>query len=159
MLNSVRGPLTAIVGCVGVFWVDQVCKNVFFGIDATDHRPTFSFLNGWVQSVRHENFGIAFNIPLPQWVILGVTLVACVGILVAIVRASTHQQLLPSLFLGVLLGGALGNGFDRLFLNYVRDWLLLWHRSAINIADLGVIIGLVGISWSQTRTTQPLDKV
>lgn len=158
MPSIVRGPLAVVIGCVGIVTLDQWSKRLFFPTDAISVQPVFSFLKGWIQSVRHENFGIAFNLPIPQWLILAITFVACIGILVALCKEQRRQRIAPSLFLGILLGGALGNAFDRLWLGYVRDWLLLWHRSAINIADLGVITGLVGLLWTQSRHIHPLDK-
>lgn len=161
MPSTVRGPLAAVIGCVGIVTLDQWSKHLFFPTDAISVQPVFSFLKGWIQSVRHENFGIAFNLPIPQWLILGITLAACIAILAALQKAWRREgntRIAPSLFLGILLGGALGNACDRLFLNYVRDWLLLWHHSAVNIADIGVIIGLVGIIWVQARDRHPLDK-
>ncbi len=147
MRASVRGTICLLVGGTSIFSLDQLCKQLFFEED----RP-FSFLGGWVQSVHHQNYGIAFNLPIPQWLILAITLGACIGVLVMFVRTrATSSGWLP-FFLGLLLGGALGNAFDRLSFSFVRDWLLLWHLSAINIADIGVLVGLLGIVLLSQKT-------
>lgn len=45
----------------------------------------------------------------------------------------------------LLLGGALGNGVDRLFRGYVVDFLDFhlggWHWPAFNLADIGIVCG------------------
>lgn len=148
MPASVRTYLTALIGCIGVFAVDQWAKRFFF-----DQNHSFFFLHGWIQSIHHQNYGIAFNIPIPQWLILSITLTACVGVLVFLVRKHPKTSFLFGLSLGILLGGALGNALDRFTLGFVRDWLLLWFRSAINIADIGVLAGLVGAFFFYQRTS------
>lgn len=149
MFQRIQGPLLAFSGCVIVFILDLVSKHFFF-----DQGYPFSFMNGWVRSISHQNYGIAFNIPIPQSVILGLTFLASIGILAAITRAPQKRPRLFSFFLGVLLGGASGNAFDRWQLGFVRDWLLLWHRSAINLADIGVLVGLSGALLLHSHTSQ-----
>ena len=152
MRASVRGTIYLLIGGMIVFGFDQLCKKLFFEED----RP-FSFLGGWVQSVHHQNYGIAFNIPITQSVILAITLAACIGVLVMFVRTRTTSSGWLPFFLGLLLGGALGNAFDRLSLGFVRDWLLLWHLSAINIADIGVLAGLLGTVLLSQKTLPEQD--
>ena len=52
---------------------------------------------------------------------------------------------LESLALALILGGALGNLYDRLMLGYVVDFLDFhssgWHFPAFNVADTGISIG------------------
>ncbi len=130
----------ALVSCSGIFVLDQYAKRVFFEEDRS-----FFLLSGWIQSIHHRNFGIAFNIPIPLWLILGITGIACLGVIAALVRTQKNNTLWTPLLLGTLLGGAFGNAFDRIHFGFVRDWLLLWHRSAINLADVGVLLGLIGL--------------
>lgn len=147
MYTSVRSVLTALIGCIGVFFVDQFSKRIFF-----QEGHSFFFLNGWIQSIHHQNYGIAFNIPIPQWLILVITSIACAGAIILLIRKRTTSTIWFGFSLGLLLGGALGNAFDRFTLGFVRDWLLLWFRSAINIADVGVLLGLVGAFWFAQHT-------
>ena len=147
MRASVRGAIYLLIGGTSVFSLDQVCKQLFFEQDRL-----FSFLGGWVQSVHHQNYGIAFNLPIPQWLILTITVIACIGVLVLFVRTRATRQTWLPFFLGLLLGGALGNGVDRWSFGFVRDWLLLWHLSAINIADIGVLVGLLGAVLLSQKT-------
>lgn len=154
MRASVRGTICLLIGGTGVFSLDQLCKQLFFEQD----RP-FSFLAGWVQSVHHQNYGIAFNLPIPQWLILTITGIACIGVLILFVRTRATRQAWLPFFLGLLLGGALGNGVDRWSFGFVRDWLLLWRLSAINIADIGVLTGLLGAVLLSQKTLPEQDGV
>lgn len=134
-------PILTCFGCLGVFLIDQTTKLAFFGPTG---RPFF-FIRGLAQSIEHYNYGIAFNLPIPTFLILAITFVACVGISIASFFAWRKHNLPLSIALGTLLGGTLGNGYDRLQLGFVRDWLLLWHRSAINLADVAILLGLIGV--------------
>ncbi len=148
MSTSVRTLLATCVGCFGIVAIDQYTKHLFFGTSRS-----FFFLDGWIQSIEHRNFGIAFNLPIPQWLILGITLVACIAILWIITRKQRDSSFVFTLCLGILLGGAIGNAIDRATLGFVRDWLLLWFRSAINLADIGVLVGLIGALSTNKRVT------
>lgn len=54
-----------------------------------------------------------------------------------------------ALLAGMIVGGALGNVLDRLYLGAVFDFLDLhlagWHWPAFNLADCGVVLGAVGL--------------
>lgn len=65
---------------------------------------------------------------------------------------------LEQLGYSLLLGGALGNGLDRAVRGYVVDFLDFyagrWHWPAFNIADIGIVCGVVLMlfaSWGSPR--------
>jgi signal peptidase II len=51
----------------------------------------------------------------------------------------------------LILGGALGNGFDRLTLGYVVDFTLVhygdWYFPAFNVADASLTVGAACWLW------------
>lgn len=54
-----------------------------------------------------------------------------------------EKQTLPSLMLGLIVGGALGNLFDRLFFGSVIDFLDFRIWPAFNFADTAITIGII----------------
>ena len=60
---------------------------------------------------------------------------------------TTKNRWIESLALALILGGALGNLYDRLVLGYVVDFLdFHWsgtHFPAFNVADSGITMGAV----------------
>lgn len=54
-----------------------------------------------------------------------------------------------ALLAGLIVGGALGNVLDRLYLGAVFDFLDFhlggWHWPAFNLADCGVVLGALGL--------------
>ena len=66
-----------------------------------------------------------------------------------------HQNKLMALSLSLILGGALGNLIDRLWLGMVIDFIDLhvagWHWPAFNVADSAVCVGAVLYVLCQAR--------
>jgi signal peptidase II len=103
--------------------------------------------------VRVHNFGAAFSFLNNEggWQRWGFSIFAALVslvILVWITRLSSQQKL-EGLALALILGGALGNLYDRVTLGYVVDFLdFHWsnrHFPAFNIADSAISIGAVFI--------------
>ena len=103
--------------------------------------------------VRVHNFGAAFSFLNNEggWQRWGFSIFAALVslvILVWITRLSSQQKI-EGLALALILGGALGNLYDRVTLGYVVDFLdFHWsnrHFPAFNIADSAISIGAVFI--------------
>jgi signal peptidase II len=72
--------------------------------------------------------------------------------LVVMIRQHANERLLP-FALTLVLGGALGNVFDRLRFGAVVDFLDFhaagWHWPAFNVADSAIVVGVVLLLWQQ----------
>lgn len=109
------------------------------------------FMTSFFDLVRYHNEGAAFSFLADaggwqKWFFTTVSIVASVFILYLL---NKHQQeKLFSLGLALVLGGAIGNLYDRVTLGYVVDFLsfhlndLYWP--AFNVADSAITVG-VGI--------------
>jgi signal peptidase II len=109
------------------------------------------FVTSFFDLVRYHNEGAAFSFLADaggwqKWFFTTVSIVASVFILYLL---NKHQQeKLFSLGLALVLGGAIGNLYDRVTLGYVVDFLsfhlnnLYWP--AFNVADSAITVG-VGI--------------
>jgi signal peptidase II len=131
--------VTAVLGTAVVFLADRLTKWFFFS-------KTFSWPGPFpsiITIVHHENHGIVANLPVPQMAIIAMTLIIVATIVVGLLRAIHRGEIHLSLALGILIGGALGNLFDRVANGYVFDWILLVERSAINLADASIVLGAV----------------
>jgi signal peptidase II len=57
--------------------------------------------------------------------------------------------------LGLIIGGALGNGYDRIIRGAVVDFLDFvfsgWHYWAFNLADSFIVCGAILLAWSLLR--------
>ena len=89
-----------------------------------------------------------------RWFFTVVTVVIGAGILWMLRRQ--HGNALVSFALALVLGGALGNLYDRLTLGYVVDFLLLhaggYSWPAFNVADSAITAGVVLLVWDSLRS-------
>ena len=93
-----------------------------------------------------QNIGAAFSIFEGQrWMLAAVALLIS-GAIVYMLYRNKRQQKLENFSLSLILGGALGNLFDRLYHGFVVDFLDLnfgsWHYPTFNIADCAICIGI-----------------
>lgn len=125
----------ALIAGAAAFIADAWTKAVFFNA-VREEGASFSFLGGFIRSTLHRNEGISFNLPVPTWAVLVITGIALGWAIAMLIERGRRGRVASSLIIGIFIGGVLGNAYDRLILGYVRDWLLLFGRSAINLADI-----------------------
>lgn len=90
-----------------------------------------------------------------RWFFVGIAFVIGAMIILWMCRLQ-KQQWLTALALALILGGALGNVWDRLTLGYVIDFLLLhWEQyqwPVFNIADSSICVGAVILFFRLLRS-------
>ena len=127
----------AFISGAAVFVSDQWLKRIFF--DQIHYESeAFSFFGGLIRSTLHHNYGISFNIPLPLPFVVLITGIALGWAIALLIERARMGRIGISIVIGIFIGGALGNVFDRLMLGFVRDWILFFGRSAINLADVAI---------------------
>lgn len=108
--------------------------------------------------VRFHNEGAAFSFLAGaggwQRVFFSVFAIVASAIIVHMLKKSLGQPLL-CFALSLVLGGALGNLYDRLTLGYVVDFLFFyydaWYWPAFNVADSAISVGVVLLLWDGLR--------
>jgi signal peptidase II len=89
-----------------------------------------------------RNEGIAFGFFAgKQWLVFSLMAVA----LAVLIWFSLRHRGRPGLWLatGLLLGGAIGNAIDRIWLGYVRDFIELPRFPSFNFADVAITFGVI----------------
>jgi signal peptidase II len=95
------------------------------------------------------NQGVSFSLfqqdtAAGRWLLLGLTLAATVLLCVWLWRVGSR---LAALGLGAIVGGALGNGYDRFSYGAVIDFLDFhafgYHFYVFNLADSAITLGVV----------------
>lgn len=115
------------------------------------------FLNLVMAWNRGVNFGIGAGGPeLMRWVLVGLALAISVVLVVWVrrraARAGAAAAMPLALGAGVLIGGALGNAWDRLIYGAVADFLnmsccAIANPYAFNVADVAIFAGAALIAW------------
>ena len=155
-----------ILAALAVAALDQASK--FWLLHAFDLEsrgrvkvlPFFDFVLTW-------NRGISYGLlqqetALGQWLLLGVKVAAVALLGYWLLRASSA---LVAVSLGLIIGGALGNGVDRLLYGAVVDFVLFHVPGAdsefrwyvFNLADAAIVAGVAGLlydSFSPVRAAK-----
>ena len=89
-----------------------------------------------------------------RWFFSVIAVVVSVVIVLWIKRLEQHEKW-QAIALALILGGALGNVIDRIWLGYVVDFIQVyyqqWYYPAFNIADSAISIGVVMIIIDSIR--------
>jgi signal peptidase II len=115
---------------------------------------TISVVPGWLRIVHTENPGAAFGVLaegnpfLRTAVLIGVSTAVLVFVAFALwSRAPSYTAPFTRFGLSLILGGAVGNLYDRILHAAVTDFIEVYHRAwsfpAFNVADSAITIGAV----------------
>ncbi len=146
MLRHTRSIFIVSLTTSSVVILDLTTKTHWF-----DHEPYWTRLAPLLQTISHYNYGLIFDLPAPTWLIVTLSTAVLIGLLINF-RRELLEDTRTALALGLLVGGALGNGYDRIMFGFVRDWILVLERSAFNLADVAIAIGLVLLAWHRRQS-------
>ena len=124
-----------------------------------DTVPLFTSLN--LHYAR--NYGAAFSFLADsggwqRWFFSGIAIGICVVLTVLMYRSKATQKL-NNIAYALIIGGALGNLFDRLWHGFVVDMIDFyvgdWHFATFNLADSAICIGAALIVlWLLSRVLE-----
>ena len=130
---------------------------VFFAIDRISKililKNSLSeiYINSFLNFSLVWNSGIGFGILQLEANIfyLLISIIITAINLILIYWMLTSLNYLESIFISIILGGALGNLFDRYYYSSVPDFIDLHYESfhwfTFNIADIFITIGIIGL--------------
>ncbi len=96
-----------------------------------------------------HNYGAAFSFLAgaggwQRWFFIGLTTVISI-VLIIWLKKLNIQAKLEAVSISLILGGAIGNVIDRIYLGYVVDFFDFyygtWHFATFNIADSAIVLG------------------
>ena len=125
---------------------------------------SISVIDGLFNITYVRNTGVAFgifsSISSPAKTVLLSVFTACAAVVVVTysVRSPARNRLLQ-IALSLILGGALGNLYDRLVYSYVVDFIELYagsyHWPSFNVADSAISIGVALLALEIIRNEAP----
>jgi signal peptidase II len=147
-----------------VLAADQAAKS---SIDATTPLGWSHPITPFFNLVHVLNPGAAFSFLAAaggwqRWFFLAIAVAVSLWLIWMLRQPRPRSD---SLAFSLILGGALGNGFDRALRGQVIDYLDFhlagWHWPAFNVADIAIVLGaacLVLASFIATRQPQAQEK-
>lgn len=140
---GLRWPWLAVVAII----LDLVSKSFIVGnLQFGESVPLFPYLNLFYV----QNYGAAFSFLADKggwqrWLLALNALVVIIALIVLIYRGSVKQKL-KNIAFTVIIGGALGNLFDRIYYGFVIDFIDFhvgkWHFATFNLADIFICVGV-----------------
>jgi len=130
-----------IVVAVVVIVLDRITKSI---VNATIPYGTEVQVLGHLVGITNiRNSGAAFGFaPVGPWVFLAASLVVSIGLVIYVMRDPADVR--ADAVLGLILGGALGNAFDRIINGGgVTDFINFHFWPVFNVADSAVTIGVL----------------
>ena len=149
-----------ILAAAAAFGLDQLSKHIVrSNLSLGEAWPADSFI-----SLKYTtNSGSAFGLFPNQTTLLIVASFFAVGFLIYFYKTHARPRKLLRLAIGLQLGGAIGNLFDRVRDGTVVDFIDVGPWPTFNIADSSIVVGmaiLVGLLtlWSDTTEDESAAK-
>lgn len=120
----------------GVFCIsiDQILK--FFAHTAPEY--TYYFVPQLIGWEYFENPGIAFGIPIPQFIVIPLSIIIIIGGISFLNKE--HKNVYNILGAILLIAGAVSNLIDRSIYGFTIDYIRI-ITSIFNLADLLIVVG------------------
>jgi signal peptidase II len=129
-------------GVLAVVLFDRLSKNYFSGL--LDLNESINFIPNILHFTLVHNTGIAFGFFKDCGAVFIIIPVILTGLLIYNVCYYRHSPQLSRTYIvafSLILGGAIGNLFDRIFLGYVIDFIDFRVWPVFNVADSAITIG------------------
>lgn len=143
-LGIIIALIIVLLDRLGKWWIMDVLE--LPKIQMVKILPIFNLQ--WV-----ENRGVSFGMlssdgDFGRWALVGLTAVIAIGMGVWLRSVQTR---LLSVAIGLVIGGAIGNIYDRTVYGYVADFLQFhlgnWSFAVFNVADSCITIGAALLIW------------
>lgn len=162
MASKLKGRLPYIVLVIAILALDRWTKLLIQSRFALD--DSISVIDGFFNITYVRNTGVAFGIfssissPAKSILLSAFAALAAVLVITYSLRSPLRNRLLH-VALALILGGALGNLYDRLTYGYVVDFLEFYVRSyhwpSFNVADSAISVGVILLAIEITRNEAP----
>ena len=137
-----------------LFLIDQISKILITNNPTLSLGEQISIIDPILILKKIENRGIAFGIDGNgdfSYVFTPLTIILTIAIIVYLYRTANKNSKLTSISLSLILGGALGNLFDRIFSGKVVDFIALFENIfpfIFNLADTFITFGMIMLLFS-----------
>jgi len=139
--------VTSLVLGLAVLQIDRLVKVALVNRFMVERAPWPVEVTSYFDLVMVWNRGISFGLfqsdETGRWLLVGLAGIVSLALVVWIWRAA---NLWVGVALGLILGGAIGNAWDRFLWGAVADFFdahaFGYHFWAFNIADVGISVGV-----------------
>ena len=144
-INFMRQTIIIVI----IFLLDRASKNYLLNLQTEGTNIDF-YINSFLNLYLVWNTGIGFGlIPLESNIyynlLTGVIFFVNVGLIIFLIKSKG----IYAYIIALIIGGSLGNLFDRLYYSAVPDFIDLhfgnYHWFIFNVADIFITVGIIGL--------------
>ena len=143
-INILKKNIVNLIIVFFIFFVDRISKNIVIGFENQDKI----FVNDFLNIDLTWNTGIAFGIfSLNAGSFYNLLTLVIFLILLVLIYLLFKSNFYEKILLSTILGGALGNFYDRVTYYAVPDFIDLHYKSfhwfTFNVADIFITTGII----------------
>ena len=135
-------PFIALAIGIALAGIDQLLK--YLVVTYVKPAGTVNVLGDVVKLTYVENRGVAFGMfQGMQWLFIALTSVLLIAIMIYMFKKRPDSKFFY-ITVALIIGGGIGNLIDRIFLNYVVDFISLsFFPPVCNFADYCITVGVI----------------
>ena len=141
--------MNKIIIILAIFFFDRLTKIYFINLQATGTEVDFyiySFLNFYLVWNTGIGFGLAsMESNIYYHILTLIIAIINIGLIVFLLKTKG----IYSYFIALIIGGSLGNLFDRIYYHAVPDFIDLhlsnYHWFIFNVSDIFITVGIIGL--------------
>ena len=136
-----------------LFFLDRITKIYILNLQSSGVDIDF-YINSYLNFYLVWNTGIGFGLASMESNIYYHTLTLIISIInIGLIFLLIKTKAMYSYLIAVIIGGSLGNLFDRLYYYAVPDFIDLhignYHWFIFNIADIFITVGIIGLIFTE----------
>ncbi len=121
--------------------VADIASKYFFA-EFFKHNSDIVLIENLVVLTYTQNTGAAFGIFSSSTLALTIVSLLFIAVLFFYDAVYKEKNMLYTIAFSLIIGGAIGNVIDRIFLGYVRDFVWMFSSFVCNIADICLSVGV-----------------
>ena len=151
-----------VIIILSVFFLDRVTKVYLLNLEASGTEVDFyiySFLNFYLVWNSGVGFGLAsMEANIYYHIVTTIIVIINVGLIYFLIKSKGGYVYL----LALIIGGSLGNLFDRMYYYAVPDFIDLhlanYHWFIFNVADIFITLGIIGLLLVELTKKEKISK-
>jgi signal peptidase II len=149
-----------IIIIIFIFFLDRVSKTYLLNLQASGVDIDF-YINSFLNFYLVWNTGIGFGLAAMEsniyyHILTGIIALVNIGLILFLFKKKNIYGYL----IAVVIGGSLGNLFDRIYFYAVPDFIDLhignYHWFVFNIADIFITVGIIGIIFFELKKKEKI---
>ena len=145
--SSLKKTILYLLIVIIIFFLDRISKLYILNIAEKDGFVDI-YVNNFLNIILVWNSGIGFGLlSFDKSIIYNFVTILIVLINIVILYLALNSNNLKSYFFIIILGGSLGNLFDRIYYSAVPDFIDLnynnFHWFVFNVADIFITVGIL----------------